>query len=240
MVSPRTHKISRLEEFSDAVFGFALTLLVITASVPRSYDELTTLLQGIPSFACCFALLVWIWYEHDQFFERYAVNDSRTIVLNSVLLFVVLLYIYPLKFMFDSFMKEVLGLGDATLVRMSLEELARASMLYGLGFFILMSLFALLYLNAYRLREPLGLSVLDAFDARSHAGHHMVSAAVGLFALLWAMAAPRSLSFLSPASFGLMGPAHWIYGRYVGSRRARLELATAAPPAGYARIADRV
>jgi uncharacterized membrane protein len=104
MVTLRTHKISRLEEFSDAVFGFALTLLVITAAVPRSYGELVTLLQGIPSFACCFALLVWIWYEHDKFFERYPVQDGRTTLLNSLLLFTVLLYIYPLKFMFDSFM----------------------------------------------------------------------------------------------------------------------------------------
>jgi uncharacterized membrane protein len=220
MVSLRKHKISRLEEFSDAVFGFALTLLVITTSVPRSYDELVQLLQGIPAFACCFALLVWIWHEHDSFFERYPLQDATTTVLNSALLFSVLLYIYPLKFMFDSFMHQVFGLQtNPPVIAMSLTQLARASTLYGLGFFILMSLFSLLYLHAHRRRSELALTSLESFEARALAGHHSVSAAVGLFAMLFALLGPRELAFLSPSSFALMGPGHWWYGKRTERRR---------------------
>jgi uncharacterized membrane protein len=220
MVGLRKHRISRLEEFSDAVFGFALTLLVITANVPRSYPELIQLLQGIPAFACCFALLVWIWHEHDSFFERYPLQDGATLVLNGALLFTVLLYIYPLKFMFDSFMYEVFRLQtNSDLKRMSLDELARASILYGLGFFVLMALFALMYLHAFRRRELLGLTELEAFDARLLAGNHAVSAGVGLFAMFFAILAPRELAFLSPSSFALMGPGHWWYGKWSDKRR---------------------
>ncbi|HVH57290.1 MAG TPA: TMEM175 family protein [Vicinamibacterales bacterium] len=220
MVSPRKHKISRLEEFSDAVFGFALTLLVITASVPRNYADLVQLLQGIPAFACCFALLVWIWHEHDAFFERYALQDATTTIFNSALLFAVLLYIYPLKFMFDSFMFQVFGLQTNPPVKaMTLHELARASTIYGFGFFVLMSLFTLLYLHAYRQRQELRLTALESFDARSLAGHHSVSAAVGLFAMLFALLGPRELAFLSPSSFALMGPGHWWYGKRTARRR---------------------
>ncbi len=102
MLAPRRHDISRLEAFSDAVFGFALALLVVSSQPPTSYAELMDRMIGAVPFACCFALLVWIWYEHNAFFRRYGLQDGFTILLNSVLLFVVLLYVYPLKFIFDS------------------------------------------------------------------------------------------------------------------------------------------
>ena len=128
MLPARRHDISRLEAFSDAAFAFALTLLVVSLNVPRSYDELMTLVRGFPSFACCFALLVWIWHEHNMFFRRYGLQDSWTVFLNGLLLFVVLFYVYPLKFMFDS-MFAMFAPGTSQVVTMTLSQLWRASAL---------------------------------------------------------------------------------------------------------------
>ena len=70
LLPERRHEVSRVEAFSDAVFAFALTLLVVSLDVPTSYTELMKLMAGFMPFACSFALLTWIWYEHNLFFRR--------------------------------------------------------------------------------------------------------------------------------------------------------------------------
>jgi hypothetical protein len=156
-VTERRHEITRLEAFSDAVFGFALTLLVVSLEVPRSYAELMGIMAGFLSFACCFALLIWIWHEHNLFFRRYGLQDGLTIVLNGGLLFVVLFYVYPLKFMFDSMFARVMPASHQP-EPMALWQLANASTVYALGFFVLFVMFALLYWRAYAKRHELSLS----------------------------------------------------------------------------------
>jgi hypothetical protein len=216
----RRHDISRLEAFSDAAFAFALTLLVVSLDVPSSYGELILLMKGFFSFACCFALLVWVWYEHNLFFRRYGLQDPLTVALNGSLLFVVLFYVYPLKFMFDSMFAQMIPGAYPDLQRMSLAQLSSASVIYGLGFVLLFVMFALLYVLAYSKRADLGLDALEVFDVKAFAGQHLVSVSVGLIATLVALAAPLQFAPLSPMSFALMGPAHWLYGNRMERRRA--------------------
>lgn len=226
MIPARRHEISRLEAFSDAVFAFALTLLVVSLDVPKSYAELVALMAGFVPFAASFALLTWIWYEHNVFFRKYGLQDPWTTVLNSVLLFVVLFYVYPLKFLFTaafSFFIPTLGIKLAA----SPAEIARIFAIYGAGFICLFSMFALLYLHAYRKRTELNLTPLEVFDARAALGAHLVSASVGLVAVLVAMA-PTRMAVLSGFTYFLMGPAHWTFGVVSGRRRRALETAGAA------------
>jgi uncharacterized membrane protein len=223
MLPARKHEITRVEAFSDAVFAFALTLLVVSVDVPRDYDQLMLLMNGFLPFACCFAMLVWIWHEHNMYFRRYGLQDGYTVFLNAVLLFVVLFYVYPLKFMFDSMFAQFLPALRVSVPRMTFPQLARASAIYGLGFIVLFVVFALLYRHAYRRRAVLELSSLEVFDVTSFAGHHLVSAAVGGVAFVSAVTLPVHWVFLSPMCFGLMGPAHWAYGHSRDRRRKAFE-----------------
>ena len=223
MLQPRRHDISRLEAFSDAAFAFALTLLVVSLEVPRSYADLIRTMRGLPSFACCFALLVWIWHEHNLFFRRYGMQDGFTVFLNAVLMFVVLFYVYPLKFMFDSMFAR-LGASPG-LQQMTLSQLARASAIYGLGFLVLFVIFALLYRHAYLKRVELDLTPEEVFDVRIFRNHHLLSAGIGLLSIVFALGAPLTLAPIAPTLYSLMGPLHWGYGVY-GARQRRNLVAT--------------
>src|SRR5678815_5860766 len=97
----RGREVSRLESFSDAVFGFALTLLVVSLDVPRTFSDLLNTMRGFPAFAICFILLAVIWNSHYKFSRRYGLDDGTTRFLTCVLLFIVLVYVYPLKFLFN-------------------------------------------------------------------------------------------------------------------------------------------
>jgi uncharacterized membrane protein len=222
MMPERRHDISRLEGFSDAVFGFALTLLVVSLDVPRSYEQLMNLVSGFLSFACCFALLLWIWYEHNAFFRRYGLQDGVTVLLNGGLLFTVLFYVYPLKFMFDSLFARFMPTGNPP-VQMALYQLANASAVYAAGFVVMMLMFVLLYTRAHVRRDELGLSELDLFDLKALRGHHLVSASVGALSLAMALWAPLSLAPFGPAMLGLMAPGHALWAVRHNKQRKALE-----------------
>src|SRR5947199_1830758 len=96
----RSHEVSRTEGLSDAVFGFAITLLVVSLEVPRTFDELMYAMRGFGAFAISFTLLFIVWYNQYKFFRRYNLQDNIKILLNCILIFLALFDSSPLTFVF--------------------------------------------------------------------------------------------------------------------------------------------
>ena len=119
MIKSRGHEASRIEGFSDAVFGFALTLLVASIEVPPDFEALKLTLRGFLPFALTFALISWIWYLHYAFFRQFGLSDRLTIVLNGVLLFVVLFFVYPLKVVANNLVPLFTGIGENSFADLS-------------------------------------------------------------------------------------------------------------------------
>jgi hypothetical protein len=231
----RSREISRFEGFSDAVLGFAVTLLVVSLEVPRTFPELLANMRGFAAFGICFAILVWVWYQQYLYFRRYGLEDLTSIVLNSVLLFVVLFYTYPLKFLFRLLVDQLTG-ASLTVISAAgrpepVIEAAQAPLLmeiYGLGFVAIFAVFALLHVHAYRLRRELGLSPLEVFDTRESIQAALLNMAVGLISLaisFFALAG-RYSSALSGWTYGLIGLFATVHGAVMGRRRRMLEEAS--------------
>src|SRR5947209_19977824 len=108
----RGREVTRLESFSDAVFGSALTLLVVSLDVPKSFADLVTTMRGFPAFALCFLFPALIWNGHYKYCRRYGLDDGTSRFLTCLMLFLVLFYVYPLKFLFN-FSITALLFGDA-------------------------------------------------------------------------------------------------------------------------------
>jgi hypothetical protein len=102
---------SRVEALSDGVIAFAITLLVVSLEVPRTFDELLVTMRGFLAFAITFAMLFHVWFVQYKFFRRYGLNDNFTIWMTALLLFVVLFYVYPLKFVWTFIVNALLGFG---------------------------------------------------------------------------------------------------------------------------------
>lgn len=174
-------EVTRLESFSDAVFGFALTLLVVSLDVPKSFDDLVGTVRGFPAFAICFLLLVLIWNSHYKFCRRYGLDDGIARFLTCVMLFLVLFYVYPLKFLFNLSITGLL-FGAGPPMAMTGSQLSVLLVIYGLGFAAVYGAITLLYLHAWRLRDELELTPLERFDTRYLIARLLTVASVGLIA----------------------------------------------------------
>ena len=181
----RSHEVTRIEGFSDAVFGFALTLLIVSLEVPKTSTELLQTMRGFGAFVITFMILTRLWYAQFTFFRRYALEDRLTIALNLVLLFTVLFFVYPLKFLFTSMLTDPLLKGKVQTPH-GLEPVLLPQhrplifLIFGAGFAAVFLVFYLLYRHAYRQREELDLDEFELFETRHSIRRFGVAVIVGL------------------------------------------------------------
>src|SRR6478735_12389251 len=106
----RGSEVTRLEAFVDATFAFAVTLLVISLdSIPDSIPGMLQALKGVPAFAASFAQIMLFWSAHATWSRRFGLDERGSSFLSLVLVFLVLVYVYPLKILFASFFAWISG-----------------------------------------------------------------------------------------------------------------------------------
>jgi uncharacterized membrane protein len=224
----RGQEVLRIEGFADAVFGFAVTLLVVSLEVPNTFDELLATMRGFFAFAISFWLLYTVWYDHYKFFRRYGLTDNLTMHLSTVLLFVVLFYIYPLKFLFTALMDQLLGF--STQVGSSTGEVIETiepgqwpllMVIFGAGFVVVQLVFALLYWRAYALRGTLMLDMHEASITRQEIQGFLILAGIGLASIAIALLGGEEAINWAGLVYLLSWPLMTIHGYIMTQRRRK-------------------
>lgn len=211
--------VARIEAFSDAVFGFALTLLVVSLEVPRTYADMMASVRALPAFAASFAILLTIWQEHHAFFRRYGVHEGPTIWINGLLLFVVLFYVYPLKFLMTMLIgPEGLLIGGRP-EGVQAHQIPSLMVMYGAGFVSVFLLMAALHWRALVcLRGDPGSGV-DLRTLRTHLGACFIYVVVGTVSVMLAGFGPWAWSAgVAGFTYALIGPGFYLYYRVIVPR----------------------
>ncbi len=225
----RGGEVSRIEALADMVFAFGITLLVVSLEVPASFDELFRMMEDFAAFALCFALMLFIWHSHYKFFRRYGLEDTYTVLLNAILLFVVLFYLYPLKFLFTFLVGELLGLGGpAVPLRPDWSDMSRLMIIYDTGFLAVFLCFTLLYAHAYRRRGALGLDELERHTTVTALQGNAIMCAVALTSMaIIALRLPQS-PLWAGLVYWIIAPALGVHGYLRGRGHNRLVAARTA------------
>lgn len=193
---------TRLESFVDAAFAFAVTVLVVGGSdVPGSIPELLTAMKDVPVFLGSFAVIAQVWWSHYTYSQRYGLEDARTTMLSLALVFLVLVYVYPLKMLFTMFFGWISqGWLLTRPLAMQIDDLRAVFVLYGVAWTVLSLLLIAMLRHAQRLRRQLDLDALELLHTRFDLHHWLINLSFGLGSALLAMLLPER------------PPANWMYG----------------------------
>ncbi len=199
----RGRDTTRIEAFVDAAFAFSLTLLVISIDeIPATYNEMIDALKGTPAFLASFVIVSMFWLAHRTWSKRYGLDTTFSSLASLMLVFVMMVYVYPLKQMMSATLSSLSGGWIPSSIQFTNSDEVRGFFtIYGVGFVAACCCISILYWHAWRQRDQLGLNALQSYTTRQTIYAWLIVAGSGV----------ASIGFAQFASLKFLPLAGWVY-----------------------------
>ena len=177
---------TRLDTLIDAAFAFVLSILVISqGKVPASFDELLAGSKSIPALAMSFLVLMMFWLEHRRWSRRYGLETKSSIFISVSLVFVLMIYIYPLRLLFQGMFYFLSGGYLPFNFLLDSEFVARGFFaFYSIGFLAMSLLVGALYQVVLKRRTDLMLNAFEFKETRYISIRWMISSSFAIVSLI--------------------------------------------------------
>lgn len=192
---------TRVDAFVDAAFAFAVTLLVIAIGhVPASIADLVQAMRGVPAFAASFFVIARLWQAHRHWSRRYGIEDAYSARLSLALVFIVLIYVYPLRMISELTLSVLSGgaFSEGGLRITTVAELQTLYIVFGIGYGCAAIVFALLYRHALTHAAALALSPAERIRTRTVLRRWQIITAIAFSSVLLALILPIGRVSLIP------------------------------------------
>lgn len=211
-------EVTRLEGLTDAMIGFSVTLLIVSLEPPTSYDQLVKLMLSFPAFGVTFMLMMFIWYWNYRFFRQYGLNTGKVIMANAILMFVVLLFVFPLKFFATVvidfiFLEQWFGLDMPDQVDPRGLNYHVLHTIYAIGFAAVFFCFAWLYKIAHDAADELKLTAYERASTKMQVGMYALIGSIPLLTILLVWMPTQNAPMIAGMSNFLIWPATSLYAR---------------------------
>lgn len=191
--TPKLDMARRLDAFVDAAFAFAVTLLVAGGGdPPTTLAEMRGMFASAPSYLASFALIVMFWLSYRDLGRLWPHRDGLSTALSLGVVFVVLLYVFPLRLMMESALHALSGgvLPGGDLID-TMDDLRFLYVAYGGGCLALALLFAGLYRHHLKRGEA---GPTQTVSARIWIQNWIILSAASLASIVIALTAPEEIA----------------------------------------------